>query len=242
MSSRKEQKEALRRERLQREQEAKAAQRRKQLIGYGVGGALALAAVIIVAVLIAGGGGDSGGSQGEGDLYPSDQSIPDPGELSVDLRAAAREAGCELEEKRAPSREHTQDPDQKLKYNLNPPAAGRHYEIPAEDGIYNEQPPKEHLVHTEEHGRVIVWFKRSLPENARGQLKTLFEEDPVQLVLTPDDENNMPYDVAATAWGADPPELGTGYLMGCPNFNEQAFDALRAFIGEHRGNGPEPVP
>jgi len=240
MSSRKEQKEALRRERLQREQEAKAAQRRKQLVGYGVGGALALAAVVILALLIAG-GGDSGG-QGEGDLYPDGQSVPDPGELSVDLQAAAREAGCELEEKPAPSRQHTTNPDEKLKYDLNPPAGGRHYEIPAEDGIYNEQPPKEHLVHTEEHGRVIIWFKRNLPADARGQLKTLFEEDPVQLVLTPDDETNMTYDVAATAWGADPEPNGTGYVMGCPNFDEQVFDALRAFIGEHRGNGPEPVP
>jgi hypothetical protein len=33
-----------------------------------------------------------------------------------------------------------------------------------------------------------------------------------------------------------------GQLMGCPRWSDSVVDALRAFIGEHRDNGPENVP
>ena len=62
MSSRKEQKEALRRERLEREQAAKASAERRRRLMIG-GGVLAAAAIIaVVVVLVAGGGGSSGNS------------------------------------------------------------------------------------------------------------------------------------------------------------------------------------
>jgi hypothetical protein len=52
----------------------------------------------------------------------------------------------------------------------------------------------------------------------------------------------MPYAIAATAWGADPTPLGTGYTLGCANWSDNVIDALRAFRDEHRSNGPEPIP
>lgn len=242
MSSRKEQKEALRREREAREQAARAAQRRKQLIGYGVGGALALAAVVIVAVVLLAGGDDGGGigPNGGGDLYPSGVDIPDPGPLSADVEAAADAAGCVLESNNATSREHLTEASQSGEYQQDPPTSGKHYFDPAPDGIFEEAPRDEELVHTLEHGRVIIWFKPSLPGDARGALKTLVEEDDLQLVLTP--REDMPYAVAATAWNGDPQPNGTGRLMGCTRWNEKVLDALRAFRDEHRARGPEPVP
>ena len=242
MSSRKEQKEQMRQERMRREQEAKAAQRRKQLVGYGVGGALAVAAVVIVVVLLASGGDDGGGTDpASADVYPTGVSIPGPGQLATDLEAAADAAGCELESNRAESRDHVEDPNESLTYEQNPPNSGRHFALPADDGIYEEAPDKEELVHTLEHGRVIIWFQPDLPGDARGALRTLFEEDSHQLVVTPN-QTQMPYAVAATAWNADPPPLGSGQTLGCPRYNERVLDALRAFAGEHRGNGPEPIP
>jgi hypothetical protein len=240
VASRKEQKEALRRERLAREQAARAAQRRRQLIGYGIGGALGLAALVIVVVVLAAGAGGDGGPGG-GDLYPDDVSIPDPGPLSADVERAAEAAGCELESNAAATREHLTDPNATENYRQNPPTSGRHYAIPAEDGIYDEAADKEDLVHTLEHGRVIIWFRPSIRAEARGKLKTLVDEDPFHLVLTPND-TNMAYAVAATAWNADPQPNGTGRLMGCPRFDDKVLDALRAFRDEHRDNGPETVP
>ena len=240
MASRKEQKEALRREREERERAAREAARRKQLMGYGVGAALAVAAIAIVAVLVLGGGGNDD-SEANPDLYPSGVEIPDPGPLSTDVERAAEAAGCELESNPAPSRDHLSDLNASGEYEQNPPNSGNHFAEPAGDGIYNEQPPETTLVHTLEHGRVVIWFKRNLPSNARGELKTLFDEDPYQLVLTPN-ETKMPDAVAATAWNGDPAPLGTGRTLGCPRWNDRVIDALRAFRDEHRGRGPEPVP
>ena len=242
MSSRKEQKESLRQERLEREQAAKATERRRQMVGYGVGGALALAALVVVIVLVLSGGGDGGGGDSDpGNLYPDGGSIPDPGPLSIDVERAAKAAGCELESNKAAAREHLAEENATQTYEQNPPTSGAHWAIPADDGIYDEQPRKEDLVHTLEHGRVIVWFKKSLPAEDRGKLKAFFDEDDFHLVLTPND-TDMPYAVAATAWNAEPNQpLGTGQLMGCETFSDKTIDALRAFKDEHRDRGPETV-
>ena len=240
MASRKDEKEALRRERLEREEAAKAAERRRQLVGYGVGGALALAALVVIVVLAvsSGGGGDDG--NGGGDLYPGGASIPQPGPLSADVERAAEAAGCELKSNKAPSREHTGQ-GVEVRYAQNPPTGGKHFAEWSEDGVYDDQPREEELVHTLEHGRVIFWFKRDLPAADRGKLKALFDEDNFHLVLTPN-ETKMPYAVAATAWNAEPNQpLGTGRLMGCERFSDKTLDALRAFKDEHRDRGPEVV-
>ena len=237
MASRKEQKEALRREREDRERQAQEQQRRKRLVGYGIGAALALAAIVVVVVLLVSGGGDDGGGS-DAKLLPTGGKAP--AAKVTNLKQAASAAGCRLSSERAKSRSHVADPNKKLKYRTNPPTDGRHYQVPTEDGAYNKAPPDSALVHTLEHGRIIVWFKPSLPEPARANLKALFDEDSYQMVLVP--RANMPFDVAASAWGRDPSPLGTGFLMGCPRYGDKVFDAIRTFRDEHRSNGPEPIP
>jgi hypothetical protein len=227
MSHRREQKEALRRERELREQQARAAQQRKRMVGYGAAG------------LIATGGDDAGSGPGEaGNVFPDGGSFPE--QTLFDVGPAARAAGCELQEKRATSREHTTSLDQAVKYNTNPPTTGRHYQIPAQDGIYGQAPRDEELVHTMEHGRVIIWVKPSLPEDQRADIRALVEDDPYQMVLVP--RRNMPSAVAATAWHAEPAPNGAGRLLLCDEVNDKTFDALAAFRDENRSQGPEPVP
>jgi hypothetical protein len=236
VSSRKEQKEALRRERLERERQAQEAQRRKRLVGLGVGGALAMAAVVVLGVVLVIGGGGSGEASEE--LYPGGGEVPN--QRTSDLAAAVKAAGCRTSSERSRSREHVTDPNQTVDYRTNPPTDGRHYIEPAEDGIYDEAPPDEELVHTLEHGRVIVWFKPSLPSEARANLKAFFDRDSYQMVLVP--RRDMPYDVAASAWNRDPTPNGTGRLLACPKYSERVFDALAAFREQNRSNGPEPIP
>jgi hypothetical protein len=236
MSSRKEQKEALRREREERERQAAEAARRRRLAGYGAGGGLVAVVLVVVAVLLLAGGGDGGGSS---DLLPGGGKVPK--QRITDLKEAAGAAGCEVESLRARSRDHTQDIDEQIQYDSNPPSSGRHFELPADDGLYDEAPRDAELVHSMEHGRVVIWFKPSLPKDSRAGLRALFDEEGgFQLLLTP--RRNMPYAVAATAWNAEPAPNGTGRLLGCPRFSNKTFDALQTFIEEHRGNGPEPVP
>jgi hypothetical protein len=238
VASRKQQKEALRRERLERERQAKEAERRKRLVGYGVGGALALVAVAVVGVLLAAGGG-GGGDKASADVLPSGGKIPD--QKISSLGRAASASGCKLSSERATSRRHTTDPNQKVKYRTNPPTDGTHYQIPAEDGAYSRAPPDTASVHALEHGRIDIWFKPTLPEDVRADLKALFDDEQgYQLLLVP--RPRMPYPIAASAWGRDPTPNGTGYLLACSKVSGTTWDALRAFIDEHRGNGPEPVP
>lgn len=240
MASRKEQKEQLRREREEREAEQKSAQRRKQLVGYGVGG-VAVAAIIVVAVVVlTGGSGGGGADKGDsGAVLPSGGSVPD--QKVTDLPEAAKAAGCTLTNSKGKSREHTDSLDVPIKYDSNPPTEGKHFVQPAEDGAYSDPPDKRELVHTLEHGRIVIWFKKNLAKDNRAGLKALFDDDSYQMVLTPD-PGGMPYQVAASAWSREPTPNGTGHLLACKTMNDKTYDALRAFRDEHRGNGPEAIP
>jgi hypothetical protein len=236
VASRKEQKEALRRERLEREREAREAERRKRLVGYGAGGALAVGALVVVVVLLLAGGGDGGG--GNSDLLPGGGEVPQ--QQLTELDEAADAAGCTLESQRVRGRNHTSSLSDRVEYPTNPPTGGNHYIEPADDAAYTEAPQDEQLVHSMEHGRVVIWFKPNLPEDARANLKAFYDSDTYQMLVVP--RRDMPYQVAATAWNRDPEPNGTGRLLGCPRYDEKVFDALRAFRDEHRSNGPEPIP
>lgn len=240
MASRKEQKEALRREREEREQAAKAAERRRRMIGYGAGGALvAIALIVVVVVFVAGGGSSSGEDKATAELLPGGGSVPDVKNTS--LAAAAKAADCKTKSYHATSRDHTSDVNQKVKYPTNPPAAGKHYQFPADDGAYSTAPKDVEVVHAQEHGRVVIWFKPSLSKSLRADLKALFDKQKgYQLLLVP--RRDMPYQVAETAWNASPEPLGTGRLMGCPTLDDKTWDALQDFIEVNRGNGPEAIP
>ena len=228
MSSRKEQKEALRQERLAREQQAAQAAARKRLIGIVVASILVLGIVgALVAVVLAGGDDDGGGSEGGGGgatiSYPDGGEIP--AQKEADLAAAMKAAGCkdetiELQEDVRYRRgsAHTADPDEVPKYESEPPSIGRHYLEWPEDDIYEEAPPTQRVVHTLEHGRILVWVRPDLPEDQRAQFKALYDEDPYHVIMLPREELKEPF--AVTAWvgqhhrphaalrAAERPELG----------------------------------
>jgi hypothetical protein len=239
VSHRRDQKEALRREREQREQQARAAEQRKKMVGYGAASAIAIVVVVVV-ILLATGGDEAGSGPGNsGNVFPDGGSFPE--QTVFEVAPAAKAAGCQLRTKKGSGvATHTTDLGTRVKYNTNPPTTGRHYEIPAEDGIYGQAPQDEQLVHNMEHGRVIIWVKPSLPAKQRADIRALVEDDSYQMVLVP--RRNMPYAVAATAWDADPAPGGTGELLLCNDVNDKTFDALQAFRDEHRSQGPEPIP
>jgi hypothetical protein len=239
VSHRREQKERLRREREERERQARAAEQRKKLVGYGAGGLLALAAVVVLILLVTGGGGGGGSDAQAAEVFPDGGSVPE--QKVFEVAPAARAAGCTVRSvKGSGTATHTTSLDQRVKYKSNPPTTGRHYEIPAEDGIYGDAPQDEELVHGMEHGRVIFWVKPSLPEEQRANIRALVDDDPYQMFLVP--RADMPYAVAATAWNAEPAPGGTGRMLLCEEVNDKTYDALAAFRDEHRSQGPEPIP
>jgi hypothetical protein len=236
MASRKEQKEQLRREREAREAAAQSSKGRQRLIGYAVGGGVVLIAAIIAIVVLAGGGGDDASAN----VLPDGGDVPEIAEVDT-VEEGAKAGDCELKSFPGKSREHLADLSQQVKYASKPPTSGNHYQVPAEDGAYEDPPDVKEIVHTLEHGRIVIWFKKSLPGDARAALKAYYDDDSYQMVLLPD-TTGMKYEVAATAWNRDPTPNGTGRLLGCMKFNDGVFTALEAFKDEHRSRGPEPVP
>jgi hypothetical protein len=199
---------------------------------------------LLLVLALAGCGGDDDGS-GDRPVTRAERAVlPAGGEAPEqrvdDLDAAVEAAGCELRATKPDSRDHVADFDAPIDYETNPPTAGRHFGVAAEDGIYEEAAPDTTLVHSHEHGRVVIWFKPGLPAEVRAGLRALVEEDDDKMLIVP--RPDMSYDLAATAWNADPEPLGTGRLMGCARFAPEVYDALRTFRDEHRGRGPEPIP
>ena len=110
--------------------------------------------------------------------------------------------------------DHTTDPNERVKYNSNPPTSGRHYVVPADDGAYTTAPdrraaraqprarPRDHLVPAE-----------PAQGDARADLKALFDEDTYQMVLVP--RTKMPYQAGLERVERDPAPAGKGRLLLC---------------------------
>ena len=244
MSSRKEQKEALKRERLAREQAAAQAAARKRLIGIVVASILVLGIIGALVAVVLAGGDDDGGTSSGGDSSVS-VSYPDGGEIpaqkEADLAAAMKAAGCKDETVTDhpyddPKGIHTADPNEVIPYKSEPPALGRHYQVPIEDGIYDEAQPITHTVHALEHGRVIIWLRPDLPSDQLAQFKALYEEDPYHVIMVPRAELKQPF--AMSAWVGE----SAGHVLRCNDVNDSTWDAIRAFKEKYRDKAPEFVP
>lgn len=236
MSSRKEQKEKLREERLAKEQAAAASEKRRRMLGFGVGGLLAAAAIVAVVVAVVAGSG--GSDSKDKPAAPPKNTAAIPAQKVTDLTAAAKAAGCTVRSfTPGPNdRTHTESP---VTYKQNPPVFGPHNPVWAADGDYVGQgaPPTEKLVHPLEHGRVVIWYKPTLPQKQISQLETLFSEpmegkpEGYKQILV--EHPTLPGAVAASSWGQQ---------LVCPQFNDKVFDALRAFRSTYVDKGPESVP
>ncbi len=241
MSSRQEEKERRKQERLERERAEAAAAQRKRLAQI-VGGVV-VAAVVTAGIIIAAGAG-GGDEKGDTAEVPAN-TLPIPAQKITDLEAAAKAASCALTDPPIEGSDHVTT---KVKYKTNPPTSGDH--VPpgeqASDGSYVGEgytsPEPENYVHSLEHGRIIIQFKPGLAPRRISQLETLFVEDSdTDFGLRSEDggytllmANNteMPYEVAATAWG---------HMVACKTMNDKTFDALRAFRKKYVLQGPEKV-
>jgi hypothetical protein len=237
VSSRQEEKERRRLERQQREQAeaSKAANRRRlQMVA---GGVLAIAVVAaVIAALVSSGGGSGGDSQAKAGYG----TAAIPAKKISDFDAAVKASGCEFKTYPSEGRTHLpSDTATNDKYKTNPPTSGAHRPTPAQDGVYApaNPPAKEAAVHSLEHGRIELEYKKGSAKQVQDQLNTLFNEKLKgvegyhQLLF--ENNTNMPYEVAAVAWT---------HTLGCKTMNPQVFDALRAFRDRFVNKGPELIP
>ena len=234
MASRAEEKERRRQERLAQEEaerKSHARTRRLQLAGGALLGVAAIVAVVI-AVAAGGGGSSNGGAQAAGS---QSSNVKLPARKTADLAAAAKAAGCVVKSFPLEGREHTTS---KVTYHTNPPTSGNHNPDPSPDGYYPSGPlPKERNVHALEHGRIEIQWKPGTPKRVVDTLVALFNE-PLKgksgyHELLFENNTGMPFQVAAASWQ---------HYLGCPKWNENVIDAIRAYREQYVDKGPEFIP
>jgi hypothetical protein len=236
VASRQEEKEARRRERLERERkEAAAAARRKRLQLVG-GGVLALAAIAAVVVAIAAGIG--GGDDEQEASGPSEAagSVQLPEQQTSDYEQAAKDAGCTLSNPEFEGQNHEDKDFKASDYKSNPPTSGTHTPDWYDDGIYEPTttPSLGMLIHTLEHGRINIQYKKGTPQADVAKLEALYQEQNEGYhMLLYENTTGMDAQVAATAWT---------HSLTCPEMNDKVFDALRTFRARYIDKGPETVP
>ena len=237
MSSRQEEKERRRREREEREAAEKASAGRRKRLQFVFAGFLSVIVVAGVVALAAGAfsGSDSGsGSKGSPETPKGGADIP--GVQQTDLKKAAAAASCTLANPPIEGNTHEDKNFKASDYKTNPPTSGNHNPVWYQDGEYSpgNTPRLGEIVHPLEHGRIEIQYKKGSPPETVKQLETLFKElDDGYHMLLFENTTNMPYAVAATAWG---------HSVSCPTMNDKVFDALRTFRTSFINKGPEVVP
>ena len=234
MASRQQEKERRRQERLERERKEAAAAAARKRLQFVFGGVLTVAIVAGVVALAAGalgGGSDDGAKQA-----PTTPSVKLPPQKTTSLTVAAKAAGCVVRNPPIEGNTHETKNFKESDYKTNPPTSGNHNPDWYQDGIYNPgtTPRLGMLVHPLEHGRIEVQYKPGTAQRVEQQLESFFsEQDQGYHMLLFQNTTNMPYAVAATAWG---------HMLGCPTMNDRVFDALRTFRAAWIDKGPEKVP
>ncbi|HVS28809.1 MAG TPA: DUF3105 domain-containing protein [Solirubrobacteraceae bacterium] len=224
MSSRQEEKEHRRQERLEHEQSEAAARARVRRLQIAFGALLGAVAIAAIVWAI---------TSSDGKKKALSPKAPPPPSLT----AAATAAGCVA--RTVPIEGHSHVPGS-VNYRGNPPTSGNHNPTPAADGDYvgKPVPAKEMTVHTLEHGRIEIQYRPGTAASVIGQLEGLFNEQLGNLpsgyhVLLFQNQTNMPFAVAATAWG---------HYLGCPKFNAKVPAAIRAFRVAYTDKAPEQIP
>jgi hypothetical protein len=113
-------------------------------------------------------------------------------------------------------------------YEVEPPSGGNHLATPASPAIYTDRvPPDGQIVHSMEHGDIVLWHKPDVPSDVLDQLRGLANRYEDDVLVVP--RGTLPTPVAATAWHR---------RLLCPNFEA---GPIEQFIRAFRDKGPEKV-
>lgn len=121
-------------------------------------------------------------------------------------------------------RAHLQPGDPVPAYKSVPPTSGTHNPVWYPAGVYDRTADITMLVHSQEHGYVILYHNGISQEEVQ-QLIRIQQSDPFKLIVA--EYPNMPQKIAIGAWG---------HLQNCSGVNEQT---IRSFIAQFRDHGPE---
>lgn len=110
-------------------------------------------------------------------------------------------------------------------YHVIPPTSGTHNPVPLQEGVYDNNVDVTQLVHSLEHGYVIMYYNKDATPAQVNQLVSIQQSDPFKMIVA--SYPTMPNKVALVAWN---------HLQTCDGVNEQA---IRSFTAQFRNQGPE---
>jgi hypothetical protein len=205
----------------------------QSLDGDDGGGTLRPAAAVVAVVAVGavlvwiaagggllGGGGGGGGAAGDADGIET-RPLPDRGDDAL-------LSGVERHPSEGTS--HVASGTE-IEYDTAPPTSGPHYASTVSAGFYEETPALGSLVHTLEHGAVVVYYDPAAVTPAARESLRLYASAhtgtwrSVVVVPSPAAEPDAPY--VLTAWR-------TSYRL-----TEYDAERVRAFLAEYLGRGPE---
>lgn len=114
-------------------------------------------------------------------------------------------------------------------YDTSPPTSGPHYGSWTDPGYYTEQPAAGHLVHSLEHGYVVIYYDpAAITPEAEESLRAFADAHDQRwqaVIVVPSETIETPY--VLTAWRA------------MLQMEEYDAETVRAFLAEYLGRGPE---
>lgn len=113
-----------------------------------------------------------------------------------------------------------------VEYTESPPVGGPHHQAWWDCGVYDQELPEEHVVHSLEHGAVWLTYQPGLPADQVALLEELGEDS--YMIVSPMAEQDSP--VVASSWG---------HQLALETADEQT---LRAFIREYKQGPGTPEP
>ena len=114
-------------------------------------------------------------------------------------------------------------------YEVDPPSGGNHNPSAAPPGVFTAEtrPPDSQIVHSLEHGYVVIWHRPDIAPAQLDELRALAARYDRDVLLVPRESLSEP--VAATAWHR---------RLLCSRTD---IGALERFVTEYRNKGPEKV-
>ena len=190
--------------------------------GLPIAGLVAGAGILVVAVVAIWflflSGSDGGAGQATG---IEDDPLPDRGD---------EEWVSQVESFESEGRDHVEYGSD-VQYAQSPPLSGAHWGAAIDAGFYTETPDLPRLVHTVEHGAVVIYYDpAALTPEAEASLKAWTANHDggwTSVLAVPNPNENPKGDYVLTAW--------THRLV----IDDYDAEAVQAFAAEYLGRGPE---
>ena len=128
-------------------------------------------------------------------------AVQDDGNADVVEQLEAGAGGCAYDTDYDGDASNQGDHVARPTYEVDPPAGGPHLAQAANPGFYrpgSQVPPDGQLVHAQEHGFVILWYRPDLPDEKITELERLSDQFGRELLLVP--RESLDGEVAVTAW------------------------------------------